>query len=124
VSEKRRSLLLEVPRDKSFLGLVREVAKKMAETAGFSAPVADDVSEAVDEAAAGALAEAPGGPDRPLELGFEDQGPEFCVDVPGSGPAPANGRLRQVMDSVTVQPGAGQKVCCLVKRKVGDPRTP
>ena len=48
---RRPALRLEVPSETSFLGLVRDVTRKMAEVAGFEAKTADQVALAVDEAA-------------------------------------------------------------------------
>jgi anti-sigma regulatory factor (Ser/Thr protein kinase) len=136
----RPALRLEVPSETDFLGLVREVTRKMAEVAGFEDKTADQVALAVDEAASNVLEHAyRGAPDRVVRFDMDDRGDSFCVDVVDDGesfdPAarPALDlrnleRMRRtgglgvhlmerIMDSVTFERSARENVCCLVKRK-------
>jgi anti-sigma regulatory factor (Ser/Thr protein kinase) len=141
----RPALILTVPSETSFLGLVREVTRKMAETAGFDLGTADQVALAVDEAATNVIEHAyRGAPDREVEIRLEDRGPEFKVEVVDSGNtvdprAVPDVDLRRyakerrtgglgmhlmgkIMDSVTFRRSAGRNVCRLVKRKAAGAR--
>jgi len=136
----RPSLVLVIPSQTDFLALVRDVTKKMAETAGFDGGDADRVALAVDEATTNVLEHAyEGATDRTVELRFEDRGPALSVDVVDSG-AQVDPRavprvdleryvserrtgglgvhlMEKIMDSVTFRRSARRNVCCLVKRK-------
>ncbi len=134
------ALLLTIPSQTSFLGLVRDVTKKMAEAAGFDGALADRLALAVDEATTNVLEHAyHGARDRTVEVRFEDRGPEFRVDVVDNGsmvdprtvPRVDLERyvserrtgglgvhlMEKIMDSVTFRRSARRNVCCLVKRK-------
>jgi anti-sigma regulatory factor (Ser/Thr protein kinase) len=115
------AVVLVLPSDASFLGLVRDVTKKMAEGAGFEAAIASQVAHAVEEATASVLERAyRGRPDRMVELHFEDRGPEFCVDVMDEGAALDPRTLPKVdraLDSVTFTRTAHRNRCRMVKRK-------
>ena len=136
----KASLTISIPSETSFLGLVREVTKKMAESAGFSDGTADRLALAVDEATTNVIEHAyHGSADREIELRIEDRGPEFRVEVVDSGatvdpravPRVDLGRyvserrtgglgvhlMEKIMDSVTFRRSARRNVCCLVKRK-------
>ena len=136
----RPALVLTVPSETSFLGLVREVTRKMAETAGFDPGTADPLALAVEEAATNVIEHAyRGAADREVEIRVEDRGPEFKVEVVDSGDtvdprAVPDVDLRRyvserrtgglgmhlmekIMDSVTFRRSAGRNVCRLVKRK-------
>lgn len=136
----RPALVLTVPSETSFLGLVREVTRKMAETAGFDLGTADQLALAVDEAATNVIEHAyRGAADREVEIRLEDRGPEFQVEVVDSGNtvdprAVPHVDLRRyvrerrtgglgmhlmekIMDSVTYHRSARHNICCLVKRK-------
>jgi anti-sigma regulatory factor (Ser/Thr protein kinase) len=136
----RPAFVLTVPSETSFLGLVREVTRKMAETAGFDLGTANKLALAVDEAATNVIEHAyRGAPDREVEIRLEDRGPEFTVEVVDSGNtvdprAVPDVDLRRyvkerrtgglgmhlmekIMDSVTFHRSAGRNVCRLVKRK-------
>ena len=138
----RSSLVLLVPSQTDFLALVRDVTRKMAETAGFDGTEADRVALAVDEATTNVLEHAYGGAaDRTVEIRFEDRGPALCIDVmdngarvdPKSVPPVDLERyvserrtgglgvhlMEKIMDSVTFRRSARRNVCCLVKRKAG-----
>jgi anti-sigma regulatory factor (Ser/Thr protein kinase) len=141
----RPTLVLTVPSETSFLGLVREVTRKMAETAGFEQGTADQLALAVDEAATNVIEHAyAGAPDREVEIRLEDRGPEFKVEVVDSG-ASVDPRsvpdvdlrryvserrtgglgmhlMEKIMDSVTFRRSAGRNVCRLVKRKTAPAR--
>jgi len=134
------ALVLSLPSETRYLGLVREVTKKMAEVAGFSEPVAERLSLAVDEAATNVLEHAyKGATDREVELRFEDRGPDFRVELVDTGQMVDPRAVPQVdldkfvterrtgglgmhlmekiMDSVTFRRSARRNVCALVKHK-------
>jgi len=137
---RRPSVLLSIPSQTGFLGLVRDVTKKMAEAAGFEAGSPDRLALAVDEATTNAIEHAYGGaPDQQVEVRFEDRGPEFRVEVVDTG-AMVDPRavprvdldryvterrtgglgvhlMEKIMDSVTFRRSARRNICCLVKRK-------
>jgi serine/threonine-protein kinase RsbW len=136
----RPALLLTIPSQTGFLGLVRDVTKKMAEAAGFEAGAPDKLALAVDEATTNAIEHAyRGAPDRRVELRFEDRGPEFRVEVVDTGdmvdpravPRVDLDRyvterrtgglgvhlMEKIMDSVTFRRSARRNICSLVKRK-------
>ena len=139
----RPALLVTMPSQTAFLGLVRELTKKMAETAGFTEPVAERLSLAVDEATTNVIEHAyRGASDREVELRFEDRGEEFRVELIDTGQMVdpravprvdleryATERrtgglgvhlMEKIMDSVTFRRSARRNICSLVKRK--DPR--
>ena len=69
------ALVISVPSQTTFLGLIREVTQKLAETAGFDAATAGKLALAVDDAATNVIEHAyRGAPDRRLELRLERQG--------------------------------------------------
>jgi len=141
----RPTLVLTLPSETAFLGVVREVTKKMAEMAGFDAPTADGVALAVDEAATNVLEHAYGGAtDRAGELRFEDRGESLRVEVVDNGrtldpkamPSVDLSRyaierrkgglgvhlMGKIMDSVTFRRDGGRNVCTLTKLKSGPAR--
>jgi serine/threonine-protein kinase RsbW len=136
----RPALLVTLPSQTAFLGLVRELTKKMAETAGFTEPVAERLSLAVDEATTNVIEHAyRGATDREVELRFEDRGQEFRVELIDTGQMVdpravprvdleryATERrtgglgvhlMEKIMDSVTFRRSARRNICALVKRK-------
>ena len=134
------TLVVKIPSETSYLALVRELTKKMAEAAGFPEATADRLALAVDEATTNVIEHAyHGSGDREIELRIEDRGPEFRVEVVDSG-ATVDPRtvprvdldryvserrtgglgvhlMEKIMDSVTFRRSARRNVCCLVKRK-------
>jgi len=137
------ALVLSLPSETAYLGLVREVTKKMAEVAGFGEPVAERLSLAVDEAATNVIEHAyKGAADREVELRFEDRGPDFRVELVDTGqmvdpravPQVDLDRfvterrtgglgmhlMEKIMDSVTFRRSARRNVCALVKHKEGE----
>ncbi len=134
------TLVLHLPSQTTFLSLVRELTKRMAETAGFQGGAPDRIALAVDEAATNVIEHAYGGaPDREVELRFDERGEEFRIEIVdhGVGVDPktmprvdleqyASERrtgglgvhlMEKIMDSVTFRRSARRNVCCLVKRK-------
>lgn len=96
----RPALVLQIPSQTDFLALVRDVTKKMAESAGFDGTEGERLALAVDQATTNVLEHAYGGAsDRTVEIRFEDRGPALCIDV--------------------VDDSARRNVRCLVKRKAG-----
>jgi len=137
------SLLLSLPSETAYLGLVRELTKRMAEVAGFAEPVAERLSLAVDEATTNVIEHAyKGASDREIELRYEDRGPDFRVELVDTGqmvdpravPRVDLDRfvserrtgglgvhlMEKIMDSVTFRRSARRNVCALVKHK--DPK--
>ena len=136
----RPTLVMKIPSQTSYLALVRDLAKKMAETAGFTAAVAEQVALAVDEATTNIIEHAyRGEPGREIEIRFEDRGPELRVELIDTGqmvdprtvPRVDIGKfvterrtgglgmhlMEKIMDSVTFRRSARRNVCALVKRK-------
>lgn len=137
--------MLVIPSQTEFLGLVRDVTKKMAETAGFDSATAEQVALAVDEATTNVLEHAyHGATDRAVELRYEDRGRQLRVDVVDTG-ATVNRRavprvdlrryarerrtgglgvhlMEKIMDSVAYRRRGRCNVCCMVKDKAGSSR--
>jgi serine/threonine-protein kinase RsbW len=137
------ALVLSFPSETSFLGLVRDLSRKMAEAAGFDEGTAGKVALAVDEATTNVMEHAyHGATDQEVEVRFEDRGEELQVDVldrgstvdPHSLPRVDMKKLEtyarerrtgglgihlmgKIMDSVTFERSARRNVCHLVKRK-------
>jgi serine/threonine-protein kinase RsbW len=137
-------VLLVLPSESSFLALVKDVAKRMAEAAGFDESTAGKVALAVDEAAANVIEHAyHGSPDREVELRIDDRGRDFRAEVIDGGErldreaVPrfelerfVNERrkgglgvhlMEKIMDSVTFRRSGDLNICRLVKRR---PRRP
>jgi anti-sigma regulatory factor (Ser/Thr protein kinase) len=142
-SRGKPTLQLTLPSETAYLGLVREVTKKMAEVAGFTESVAERLSLAVDEAATNVIEHAyKGATDREVELRFEDRGADFRVELVDTGqmvdpravPQVDLDRyvterrtgglgmhlMEKIMDSVTFRRSARRNVCSLVKHKEGE----
>jgi serine/threonine-protein kinase RsbW len=139
-------LALVVPSETSYLVLIKELTKRMAEAAGFLEGTPDRVALAVDEAATNVIEHAyHGAADRTFEVRYEDRGSEFQVEIVDTG-AMVDPRamprldldryvterrtgglgvhlMEKIMDSVTFQRSARRNVCRLVKRKDGTPDT-
>jgi anti-sigma regulatory factor (Ser/Thr protein kinase) len=136
------TLVVKIPSETSYLALVRDLTKKMAEAAGFPEAIADRVALAVDEATTNVIEHAyDGATDQEVELRFEDRGPDFRVELIDTGrmvdprAVPrvdltryATERrtgglgmhlMEKIMDSVTFRRSARRNVCSLVKRKEG-----
>jgi serine/threonine-protein kinase RsbW len=134
------ALVMVLPSDTAFLGVVREVTKKLAESAGFDSGVADGVALAVDEATTNVLEHAyRGATNRTVELRFEDRGENLRVEVVDNGRTVdpkavprvdlsqyASERRKgglgvhlmgKIMDSVTFRRDGGRNVCALIKKK-------
>ena len=75
MARAKPSLMLSIPSQTSFLSLVREVTKKMAESAGFSDGTADRLALAVDEATTNVIEHAyHGASGKVVEVRMEDRG--------------------------------------------------
>jgi anti-sigma regulatory factor (Ser/Thr protein kinase) len=133
-------LVISVPSQTSFLGLIREITQKLAEGAGFDPATSGKLALAVDEAATNVIEHAyAGAPDRELELRYDNRPREFRVDVVDNG-AMVDPRavprvdldryvserrtgglgvhlMEKIMDSVTFRRSARRNVCCMVKLK-------
>jgi serine/threonine-protein kinase RsbW len=140
VSGRRPALVLRVPSRTEFLAAIRDVTRRMAETAGFDGAQADQLALAVDEASTNVIEHAyRGAPGRTIELRFRDEDGVLRVDVVDDG-EPVDPRavpqvdlqryaserrtgglgmhlMGRIMDSVTFRRAARRNVCCMVKRK-------
>jgi anti-sigma regulatory factor (Ser/Thr protein kinase) len=136
--------VLVIPSRTEFLGVVREVAKRVAILAGFAEATAESVALAVDECATNVIKHAyQGRTDQTLELHLEYRAGELRIDVIDSGP-PAERRplpqldleryaaerrkgglgvhlMDRIMDSVSYTRAARGNVCSMVKRKDARP---
>jgi serine/threonine-protein kinase RsbW len=136
----RPLIVLCVPSETSFLGLVRDLTKRMAEQAGFEDGVAERLALAVDEATTNVIEHAYGGEHgRTVEIRFDVRGDELRIEVVDTGrmvdprrmPDVDLGRyvterrtgglgvhlMEKIMDSVTFRRSARRNVCCMVKRR-------
>jgi len=137
-------LRLVLPSQTEFLGLVRDVTKRLGESAGFDGETAKQIALATDEAVSNVLEHAYGGrTDLELEVAFFCEGPDFRVDVmdTGVGVDPrhipkvdlaryATERrtgglglhlMAKIMDSVTFSRKAPCNLCSLSKRRPQGP---
>jgi len=138
----KATLFVKIPSDTSYLALVRDLTKRMAEAAGFPEATADRLALAVDEATTNVIEHAyKGAADQEIELRFEDRGAEFRVELIDTGkmvdprtvPRVDLERfvterrtgglgmhlMEKIMDSVTFRRSGRRNVCLLVKRKDG-----
>jgi serine/threonine-protein kinase RsbW len=134
------TLVVKIPSETSYLALVRDLTKRMAEAAGFPEATADRLALAVDEATTNVIEHAyKGAADQEIELRFEDRGAEFRVELIDTGkmvdprtvPRVDIDRfvterrtgglgmhlMEKIMDSVTFRRSGRRNVCLLVKRK-------
>jgi anti-sigma regulatory factor (Ser/Thr protein kinase) len=138
------SLIVKFPSQTSYLALVRDLTKKMAETAGFPEATADRIALAVDEATTNVIEHAYAGrDDEEVELRFEDRGPDFRVEIADTGQMVdpravpqvdlakyaterrtgglGNHLIETLMDAEPVRRSPRRIVCALVKRKEDAP---
>ena len=131
-----------IPSETGFLGLVRDVAQRMADAAGFDPETSRQIALAVDEAVSNVLEHAyRGRAGHELEVAFAGGGPEFEVEVSDTGVGvdprhvPKVDLVRyaterrtgglglhlmgKIMDSVTFSRSSGRNVCSLSKRRPG-----
>lgn len=140
---QRPLLTLTLPSETKYLGMVRDIASKMAQTSGFDESTAGRLALAVDEATTNVMEHAyKGDPDRKVELRFLDQADTFEVVILDSGPRVSRQSIPQldpetlkefarerktgglgvhlmgkIMDSVTYGRIDGRNACVLVKKK-------
>jgi serine/threonine-protein kinase RsbW len=141
VSGRRRpAVVLSVPSRTDFLAVIRDIARRLGEMAGFDAAVSEQIALAVDEAATNVIEHAyEGAPDRRVEIRGEDRGDSLEIEVvdngrgvdPRSGPRVDLDRyvserrkgglgvhlMGKIMDQVTFQRSGRRNVCRLVKRR-------
>jgi serine/threonine-protein kinase RsbW len=140
VKTPRPAVRLSLPSETRFLGLLRDVTRKMAELSGFEEKTASEVALAVDEAASNVLEHAyQGSADRVVMVEMDDAGEAFCVDVRDDGQAfDRSARptldvrhlekerrtgglgvhlMERIMDEVSFERRPPWNACCLVKRK-------
>ena len=137
---KKPALVIQVPSETSYLGLIRDLTKALAVSSGFDETTAGKLALAVDEASANVIEHAyQGASNKSFEVRIDDRGSEFRVDVVDSG-AMVDPRalprvdleryaserrkgglgvhlMEKIMDSVTFRRTARKNICCLVKRK-------
>jgi anti-sigma regulatory factor (Ser/Thr protein kinase) len=134
------ALVLKVPSRTEFLAIVRDVTRRMAELAGFDAPLAEQVALAVDEAATNVIEHAyAGAANRAYQILFEDRGSDLRIEVvddgtrvdPESVPKVDLRRyaserrtgglgihlMGKIMDSVTFERVGRRNVCRMLKRR-------
>ncbi len=120
--------------------MVRDVAQRAAESAGFEGAIAHSIALAVDEATTNAIEHAYGGrPDQVVEIRFIEESEALQVEIVDRGARldpdalpkvdleryAREGRtgglgvhlMERIMDSVTFERRGGRNLCCLVKRK-------
>jgi serine/threonine-protein kinase RsbW len=141
VSRRRRpAVVLSVPSRTDFLAVIRDVARRLGDMAGFDAAVSEQIALAVDEAATNVIEHAyEGAPDRRVEVRGEDRGDSLQIEVvdngrgvdPRSVPRVDLDRyvserrkgglgvhlMGKIMDQVTFQRSGRRNVCRLVKRR-------
>jgi serine/threonine-protein kinase RsbW len=139
----RATLELRFPSDTSYLGLVREISRKMCEALGFDEATSGRVALAVDEATTNVMEHAyHGAVDQEVEVRFSDHEEALEVLILDTGstverasvPEVDAERLRayarerrtgglgmhlieKIMDTVSYERLAQRNVCHLVKRK-------
>jgi serine/threonine-protein kinase RsbW len=139
----RPVVVLSIPSQTTFLGLVLDVTRKLATAAGFEEGTSERLALAVDEATTNAIKHAyHGDPDQRVDVRFDDRGLDFRVEVVDTGTMVDPRRMpradlehlersvserrkgglgvhlmEKIMDSVTFQRSARRNVCRLVKRK-------
>ena len=83
---RRAPLVLSLPSRTEFLGLLRDLARRLALDAGFDEATAGGLALAVDEAATNVIEHAyQGRADGLLELRFDHLGQDFRVELIDSG---------------------------------------
>ena len=136
----RASIELSIPSQTAFLGLIRDLARKMSSHAGFDATTCEQVALAVDEATTNVIEHAyRGAADKRIDVRLEDRGPELLIEIRDSGVAADPRRfphvdlqrytserrtgglgvhlMGKIMDSVSFRREARRNLCRLVKRK-------
>ncbi len=132
---------LRFPSDTKFLHMVRELARRLAESTGFDAEEAEKIAMAVDEATTNVIERAyHGEQDREIEIQFDPDGESLGIQILHDGdaleevPMPAfdldklvaerrKGGLgiyimRQVMDDLNFgKAGSGKNMCVMVRYK-------
>jgi serine/threonine-protein kinase RsbW len=137
-------LRLVIPSQTALLGLVRDIAQRIALLNGFDESTAQRVALAVDEATTNSIEHAYGGEDDcEIEIRFREVGPDLRVEILDAGrtvdpqtiPRVDLERyvserrtgglgvhlMARIMDSVSFRRAGGRNVCCLVKRRPGVP---
>lgn len=132
--------------DTSFLGLVRDLARKAAETSGFGAAAAEEIALAADECATNVIEHAfAGREDREYRIRFAVGGAGLTIDVLDDGESLDIDRLPSVdlqryanerrkgglgvhlmsklMDSVTYSTEGRFNVCRLVRKLSSEKRS-
>jgi serine/threonine-protein kinase RsbW len=135
-----RCLSIVIPSQTGFLGLVREIAERVALLHEFDGATAQQVALAVDEATTNSIKHAyRGAADREIEVRFSETARELRIEVIDEGQAvdrhaiprvdlvryASEGRtgglgvhlMGRIMDSVSFRRSSGRNVCCLRKRK-------
>jgi serine/threonine-protein kinase RsbW len=140
-SEARAMFELRFPSDTQFLNMVRDLARRLAESTGFDSEEAEKIAMAVDEATTNVIQHAyHGAKDREIEIHFDPEGESLDIQILHDGdaleevPMPAfdldklvaerrKGGLgiyimRQVMDDLNFgKSGSGKNMCVMVRYK-------
>jgi anti-sigma regulatory factor (Ser/Thr protein kinase) len=143
----RRSMLeLRLPSDTRYLHMVRELARRLAESTGFEPLEAEKIAMAVDEATTNVMQHAyKGAEDREIEIHFDPEGESLDVlilhDGEPLGQVPMPGFdldklvaerrkggmgiyiMRQMMDDLRFgKAGSGKNMCVMVRYKERKPK--
>jgi serine/threonine-protein kinase RsbW len=136
------SLRIVIPSQTSFLGLVRELAERVAHLCAFDRPTAQRVALAVDEATTNSIKHAyRGAGEHEVEVRFAETGRELVIEVIDEGRAIDRREIprvdldryvserrtgglgvhlmNRIMDAVAIRRVAGRNVCRMRKRKPG-----
>jgi len=141
LSGERAMFELRFPSDTKFLHMVRELARRLAESTGFDAEEAEKIAMAVDEATTNVIEHAyHGEQDREIEIHFDPDGESLGIQILHDGDAleevPMPGFdldklvaerrkgglgiyiMRQVMDDLNFgKAGSGKNMCVMVRYK-------
>lgn len=132
---------LRFPSDTRYLQMVRDVARRFAETSGFEAKDAQNISLAVDEAISNVIEHAyHGSKDREIEIHFDPEDDTLAIQILHDGDPLDPAKLpefnleqfvterrtggmgvyimKKVMDRVDyVKAGPGRNMCLMVRSK-------
>ena len=79
---------LRFPSDTQFLHIVRDLARRLAESTGFDSEEAEKIAMAVDEATTNVMEHAyHGAPDREIEIHFDPEGESLDIRIFHDGDA-------------------------------------
>ena len=80
--ERRSMLELRLPSDERYLHMVRELARRLAESTGFAPAEAEEIALAVDEATTNVIKHAyHGAKDREIDIHFDPEGESLNIQI-------------------------------------------